>query len=241
MLKWHQEGNKAIRKGDSKIVRQKTGYNAKAKKILSDSRKLEEEIEKTKIEVTQITRGKGTEKVEHAESGNSLISYRNDPDWESNKSTEFGGNSPSPTKGGKEISIVKENEVSECLPELRLLLQVFEDNAWKFLFNDKYLIPLSLAKEVLQTKLGLSVIQAEKLARFLIEPNNKEKLPSKNYTLNNGDVMKRINSLVGKYKKYDTDEIYNLIQSFYSTKNDAYRTRFINEMNDLIHVGKVSK
>jgi hypothetical protein len=120
-------------------------------------------------------------------------------------------------------------------------LQVFEDNACKFLFNDKYLIPLNLAKEVLQNKLNLGAMQADKLARYLIEPNNKERLAPKNYTLNSGDVMKRINHLVGKYKKYDSEEMYNLIESFYTSKNDSYRSRFINEMNDLIHVGKVSK
>lgn len=109
------------------------------------------------------------------------------------------------------------------------------------MFSDKYLIPLNLAKEVLQTKLSLGTTQAEKLARYLIEPNNKEKLPPKNYTLNSGDVIKRIKGLVGKYKKYDSEEMYSLIESFYNSKNDSYRSRFINEMNDLIHVGKVSK
>lgn len=241
-IKMTSGGKKAIRKGDSKIVRQKTGYNAKAKKIISDSRKLEEEIVKTKKDVTSFNKAKTNEKVDHAESGNSIISYRNDPDWESNNSSEIRINSSTPMKGNvEELSIIKENEVSDCLPELRLLLQVFEDNAWKFLFSDKYLIPLNLAKEVLQTKLSLGTTQAEKLARYLIEPNNKEKLPPKNYTLNSGDVIKRIKGLVGKYKKYDSEEMYNLIESFYNSKNDSYRSRFINEMNDLIHVGKVSK
>ena len=98
-------------------------------KIISDSRRLEEEIDKTKNDVIKFT--KEMENVDHAASGNSIISYRNDPDWEGNKNNENGGSSPTSTsKGnGEMVSIIKENEVTESLPELRLMLQVFEENS----------------------------------------------------------------------------------------------------------------
>lgn len=134
----------------------------------------------------------------------SVTSYKNDPDWDSNKNSteQKTGYTPAPkqTTESKEISIVKESEVTEFLPELRLLLQVFEDKACKFLFGEKYLIPLNITKDVLQTKLSLEEAQAEKLARFLIEPNNKAKLIPKNYALDSKDVMERMNRLVGNYK-----------------------------------------
>lgn len=53
--------------------------------------------------------------------------------------------------------------------------------------------------------------------------------------------MIRINNLVGKYRKYDGEEIHRLIESFFSPQNDPYRPRFINEMHDLMHVGKVTR
>ena len=119
----------------------------------------------------KLTQSNSTEKLGHEESGVSAASYRNDPDWESNKnSSEFDTSLSTVTKPvveNKEINVVKENEVTEFLPELRLLLQVFEDKACKYLFGEKYLIPLNLTKDVLQTKLGLEEHQAEKLARYL--------------------------------------------------------------------------
>lgn len=110
-----------------------------------------------------------------------MISYRNDPDWDSTKvSNEAEQSSAKESRQStEEISIVKEHEVTDCLADLRLLLQVFEDNACKFLFKDKYLISVNLAKEVFQNKLNLSHAQSEKLARFLVEPNNVQKLTSK--------------------------------------------------------------
>lgn len=151
------------------------------------------------------TQGKSTDsKTENEESRVSVASYKNDPDWESNKNgSEFDTSftpSSKQTIESKEVCIVKENEVTEFLPELRLLLQVFEDKAWKFLFGEKYLIPLNITKDVLQTKLSLEEAQAEKLARYLIEPNNKSKLIPKNYALDSKDVMERMNKLVGNYK-----------------------------------------
>lgn len=47
--------------------------------------------------------------------------------------------------------------------------------------------------------------------------------------------------LWGIINKYNSEEIYNFITEFYSQKNDANRSRFMNEINDLMHVGKVSK
>lgn len=143
--------------------------------------KLENDIQKTKEEVIRLTQGKTGEKIDHAESGNSMISYRNDPDWDSTKvSNEAEQSSAKESRQStEEISIVKEHEVTDCLADLRLLLQVFEDNACKFLFKDKYLISVNLAKEVFQNKLNLSHAQSEKLARFLVEPNNVQKLTSK--------------------------------------------------------------
>ena len=80
------------------------------------------------------TQGKSTDsKTENEESRVSVASYKNDPDWESNKNgSEFDTSftpSSKQTIESKEICIVKENEVTEFLPELRLLLQVFEDKA----------------------------------------------------------------------------------------------------------------
>lgn len=93
---------------------------------------------------------------------------------------------------------------------------------------------------MLQQELNLAEEQANKLARFLIEPKSKGKLEQKEYTLSKDDIQSRIESLVGKYRKYGKQDIQMLIENFFSPQNECYRSRFLNEMNDLIHVERVS-
>ena len=83
--------------------------------------------------------------------------------------------------------------------------------------------------------------QANKLSRFLIESKPIEGLQNKSSNLSCQEIMNKIESVVGKYRKYSANDIQELIESFYSPQNDWYRSRFITEMDDLIHAEKVSK
>jgi hypothetical protein len=53
--------------------------------------------------------------------------------------------------------------------------------------------------------------------------------------------LERIDRLVGRYRKYDKEETHKLIESFFLPQNEGYRIRFLNEMNDLKHIGNVTK
>jgi len=215
-----------MKKGESKIIRQQTGFNEKTKRIIGETQRIDEEIEKVKKELTKYT----DDKVEHDESNASIVKRAQAEEFENR-----GGENPrnSPNIRGEDIRIVKFNEMADYLTELRLLLQVFEDRASRFLFRDKYLISVALAKEIFQSKLQLSQEAAHKLARFLIEPSDKEFLANKSYTSNSRDLMIRVEELVGKYKKYDSDEVQKFIDGFFTSENEKYRNRFINELEDL--------
>lgn len=227
-----------IKKGESKIIRQQTGYNFKTRQLMNESKKLDDEIQKVKDEISEVTGLKQNFKLDHTESGNSLISYRPDADWDSRKTASQAEDSP---RKGRSMSTVSEGDIADSLADLRLLLQVFEDNACNFLFKDKYLISVEDATEAFREKLRLSDIQAHKLARYLLEHNAKGSTGNKINTLNKRDLLERIDRLVGRYRKYDKEETHKLIESFFLPQNEGYRIRFLNEMNDLKHIGNVTK
>lgn len=228
------KNKKGLKKGESKIIRQKTGYNSKAQQIMNETKKIDEEIARVKQEIAKIS----DDKVEHDFSKDSFIHHRQDHDYGS-KGGDDSKNAY--TEGVNEIPIIKNSEVSEYFAELRQCMQVFEDRACKFLFKDKYLISVNLAKEAFQTKLLLSPEAAHKLSRFLIEPNDKEFLLNKSYTSNSRDVMSRIEEALGKYRRYDRDDTEKLIQSFFLPENSKLFNRFISELEDLSHVKFLSK
>ena len=223
---------KVLKNIDSKIVRQKTGYNAKAKQILNDTKKIDREIEKVKSELTKFS----DDKVEHEGSNSSYITHKNDNDYSSRI-----GADPKEDKNLNEIAIVKVNEIADYISDLRLLMQVFEDRASKFLFKDKYLVSVNLAKDVFQIKLQMNSEAAHKLARFLIEPRDKNHCLNKNYTSNSSDIMNRIDELLGKYRRYGTDEVEKLYESIFSQENSSKLNRLINELEDLSHVNYLTK
>lgn len=227
-----------IKKGESKIIRQQTGYNFKTRQLMNDSKKLDDEIQKVKEEIAEVTGLKQNPRLDHTESGNSLISYRPGADWDSRKTNSEADDSP---RKGRSTAVVSEGDIADSLADLRLLLQVFEDNACNYLFKDKYLISVEDATEAFKDKLRLSDSQAHKLARYLLEHNVKGGTANKTNTLNKRDLLERIERLVGKYRKYDKEETHKLIESIFLPQNERYRIRFLNEMADLKHVGSVTK
>jgi hypothetical protein len=230
-------GKKVIRKGDSGIKRQKTGYNVKTKQIMDKNNKLDEEIERIKQEVDSVTNNKNKRDVGRVESGNSEINHKALPDWDSRT-----GIPRSNTSKDLGTVIIDEAEIADSLSELRLMLQVFEGNSCKFLFKDKYLISIDDSIQAFHDKLKLSQDLSTKLAYYLVDPQGKGKLGNKVFTLNRRDFQDRIENLVGNYRKYDNKETSKLIESFFnSSDNDAFRSRFLNEMLDLVHVGNITK
>ena len=127
-----------------------------------------------------------------------------------------------PNNSKDAIEIITENQISESLTELRLLLQVFEGKAIKFLFGEKYSVDVNIAKDLFLTKLNLGISQAEKLAKFLIESKPLEGLQNKSSTLSSQEMINKIESIVGKYRKYTESDIQELIEGFYSPQNDWY-------------------
>ena len=190
-----------------------------------------------KQEVEALTGIKNEVNIEHLDSGNSsLLNHKPEADWDSRY------NNPNSLTQDLNIPEVSEDEISDCLPDLRFLLQVFEGNSWKFLFKEKYLISSDDAIQAFKEKLKLSSDDANKLALYLVVFHGKgNKTPGKIVTLNVRDFQGRIEELVGKYRQYDKDENQALIDSFFSTENSNNKIRFLNEMTDLAHVGKITK
>jgi hypothetical protein len=121
------------------------------------------------------------------------------------------------------------------------MLQVFEGNSCKFLFKDKYLISIDDAVQAFHNKLKLPQDLATKLSYYLVDSQGKGRTANKIFTLNRRDFQDCIEDVVGSYRKYDNKETSKLIESFFIPENDPYRSRFLNEMSDLVHVGNITK
>lgn len=227
---------KEMKKGDSKIIRQQTGYTPAHKKMIAGTSKKPNPSLDNIMEDGESISEKSSH-VEHSESGNSShLEYKPTADW-SDKLGQFNYN---------ELNIsnatVSEDEISDLLADLRFLLQVFESNASKFLFKDKYLISYEDAIQTLHEKLRISKEEATKLVLYIVEFKGKSKKIIKNSnTLNSSDFQRRIEEMVGTYRKYDKESIQELIDSFFTPENQNYKPRFLSEMNDLSFVEKVSK
>jgi hypothetical protein len=121
------------------------------------------------------------------------------------------------------------------------MLQVFEGTSCKFLFKDKYLISIDDAVQAFHNKLKLPQDLATKLSYYLVDSQSKNRTANKIFTLNRRDFQDCIEDVVGNYRKYDNNETSKLIESFFIPENDPFRSRFLNEMSDLVHVGNITK
>jgi hypothetical protein len=155
--------------------------------------------EESVVSTNELTIDRYNDGASQMTSGQSFISSHKDEDFRSMNNVDFNENIQTIES---EIDIVSTNEISSSICELRLLLTVFEDNSMKFLFGeDAYIINISRVIEIFKKKLELSNTEATKLARFLIEPRDKERIvyrtdKSKNII----EINNRISELVGKYK-----------------------------------------
>lgn len=189
-----EEGKrKVIRKGDSKILRQQTGYNVKTKKIMDQVSKQEEEIQRIKKDLEKYTGENGqTDRV------NSGIAHKPNADWDSRKNRM----SNDDLNEANEDTVVTEEDIKDSLSHLRLLLQVFEDNACKFLFTEKYLVSYDDSVQAFANKLQLSSSQANKVTLFIFKQLGHAKNSNKSITMNKRDFIEKVELIVGKYKRY---------------------------------------
>lgn len=207
-------------KGEAKVIKHKTGSGTKTKKIIAFNKNLKD-IDGQKIN-SKLNAGKSDKKFGDRQSEDSSTGNSINPECGTNDvniEIDF-SNFDSSHNSKDTIEIITENQISESLTELRLLLQVFEGKAMKFLFADKYSVDVNSAKDIFQNKLTLGASQAEKLAKFLIESKPLEGLQNKNSTLSSQEIINKIEAVVGKYRKYTSSDIQELIESFYSPQND---------------------
>jgi hypothetical protein len=111
---------RVIRKDENKINRQQTGYNVKTKKIMEQVSKQEEEIQLIKKDLEKYTGEEiQTNRV------NSGIYHKPNADWDS-RTLKMNSDD---LNEFAEDTVVTEEDIKESLVYLRLLLQIFEDNA----------------------------------------------------------------------------------------------------------------
>ena len=71
---------------------------------------------------------------------------------------------------------VKNKEVAHLIPHIKLIMETFGDEAFKLMFGNAKTISLANAKEKFIDFIGLSNLEANTLARFIIEPKVKDKI-----------------------------------------------------------------
>ncbi|CAI2382407.1 unnamed protein product [Moneuplotes crassus] len=219
-----KDGTLIISNGNPKSGDKRTGYNPVGKKTLKTNRTVN--LETDHINLNLDAYSEKSIRVDLSESSKSIqFGFKPNEDCEDEK-------------GNPEVS---QNEISNILGDLRFLLQVFGENAAKFLFQEKYLVSSEDAIQAFHQRLRISLEESTKLAFYLANSVQKENCDStSSETLNANELQRKIEEIVGSYRIYGKEEERNLIDAFFTVENRKYTPRFLNEMVDLSYIEKVS-
>lgn len=118
-----------------------------------------------------------------------------------------------------DVELVKLKEISHLAPKILFCFQVFEEKAFKYLFEGAKHVSIELAEKCLKEKLKIEDIDAFLLARYVIEPREQSTVVlQKDRTAYRREILSRLKSIA--FKKITQKDFFALESEIRSVENN---------------------
>lgn len=139
-----------------------------------------------------------------------------------------------------DVELVKYKEVAHLAPIIQFWFQVFEEKAFKVLFEGSKHVSISQAEKAFKEKLRLEEIDAFLLARYVIEPREQATIILQlDRTAYRREILSKLKSIA--FKKITEKDFHALEDEIRSEENKHCRQKFYDEMQDLAFLDVITK
>lgn len=118
-----------------------------------------------------------------------------------------------------DLELVKLKEVAHLAPQVEFCFQVFEEKAFKYLFDGNKHVSIEIAEQFFKEKLKIEDLDAFLLARYVIEPREQSTVVlQKDRTAYRREIISRLKSIA--YKKITEKDFHALEKEVRSEENE---------------------